>query len=384
MQLEELWLRLTPTFSESAGLRREVRDFLDNELNAGTFVPQCNAWLEGYDPSFSKKLGERGWLGLAWPKRYGGAERSNLDRYVVIEELLATGAPVAAHWIAERQTGPSLLRFGSEEQKSQLLPAIARGECFVAIGMSEPDSGSDLASVRTSARRVEGGWIVSGAKVWTSHASRSHYIVTLCRTGDAGAGRHDGLSQFIIDLTSPGVEVRPITLMNGHAHFAEVVFDSVFVPDNMLLGALGQGWEQVNAELAYERSGPERFLSTFPLLVTLHSEVSSDSVTEFTAIYGALVAELVALRSMSRSIAELLNEGLVPQLEATMVKDLGTNFENSVVDAANWLAPRAILCDPPNDYDTFLTQSVLAAPLFTLRGGTTEILRGIIAKGLIS
>jgi acyl-CoA dehydrogenase len=382
MKIDEIWLRDTRAVAEADTLRSEVREFLDDERKTKSFEPQCNAWLEGHDPAFSRKLGERGWLGLAWPKQYGGGARSDLDRYVVIEELLAAGAPVAAHWIAERQTGPSLLRFGSEEQKMLLLPAIASGECFVAIGMSEPDSGSDLASVRTSARRVENGWSISGSKVWTSHASRSHYLVALCRTSDAGTDRHHGLSQFIIDLQSPGVDVRPIALMNGHAHFAEVVLDSVFVPDTMMLGNEGQGWEQVNAELAYERSGPERFLSTYLLLIALGKEVAKALDAESSALFGGLVAELVALRSMSRSIAEQLAEGLVPQVEATMVKDLGTIFENAVVDVSNLLAPRDLLQDPLSGLNTYLAQSVMAAPLFTLRGGTTEILRGIIAKGL--
>ncbi len=319
---------------------------------------------------------------MTWPKRYGGGEQSGMARFVVIEELLAAGAPVAAHWIAERQTGPSLLRFGSDEQRAKFLPPIVRGECFFAIGMSEPDSGSDLASVRTVARATEGGWIISGSKIWTSHATRAHFMIALCRSSERQSDRHSGLSQFIIDLSSPDVHVRPINLMSGHAHFAEVNLDSVYVGEEMLLGDEGSGWQQVNAELAYERSGPERFLSTYPLLCALGDVLEENCDSFADARFGSLVANLWTLHSMSESVAEQLSAGFAPQFEAAMVKDLGTQFENDVVDVASALSPRQLLEGSSDVFTRLLAQSVLAAPAFTLRGGTTEILRGIIAKGL--
>jgi alkylation response protein AidB-like acyl-CoA dehydrogenase len=247
-------------------LRRDVRSFLAEELAAGSFDPGCDSWLSGHDPAFSGRLAERGWVGMTVPPEYGGHGRGYLERYGVLEELLAAGAPVAAHWIADRQTGPLLLRFGTEEQRHRFLPGIARGEIYFAIGMSEPDSGSDLASIRTSATPVQGGWSLRGTKVWTSHAHRSHYMITLVRTRRRGERKHEGLSQFLVNLHAPGVSVRPIELLSGEAHFNEVVFDDAFVPADMLIGTEGAGWAQVNCELAYERSGPERFLSTFPLL----------------------------------------------------------------------------------------------------------------------
>ncbi|HET9652559.1 MAG TPA: acyl-CoA dehydrogenase family protein, partial [Usitatibacter sp.] len=144
-----------------AALRAEVRKFIAGELAAGSFVPECDSWLRGYDRAFTRKLAQRGWLGMTWPKRYGGQERSQRERFVVIEELLAAGAPVAAHWIAERQVGSSLLKHGTEEQKRRLVPAIARGEIIFGACYSEPDVGSDLASVKARAVRVDGGWRVS-------------------------------------------------------------------------------------------------------------------------------------------------------------------------------------------------------------------------------
>src|SRR6201991_2384705 len=254
----------------AAALRADVRAFLAQERAGGAWTPRADVWLSGWDERFTKELARRGWLGMTIPVEYGGHGASPLDRYVVTEELLAAGAPVAAHWVADRQIGPSLLRFGTERQKRRHLPRIAAGECYFGIGMSEPDSGSDLASVRTKATRVDGGWRLSGTKVWTSGAHRAHAFFALARSSPVEDGnRHAGLSQFIVELDSPGVDIRPIRLLTGAHHFNEVVFDGVFVPDAMVLGEIGAGWRQVTSELAFERSGPERFLSTFPLLTAL-------------------------------------------------------------------------------------------------------------------
>jgi Acyl-CoA dehydrogenase, N-terminal domain/Acyl-CoA dehydrogenase, middle domain/Acyl-CoA dehydrogenase, C-terminal domain len=366
----------------TSALREDVRTFLRDELSLNAFEPRCNAWLEGFDPEFSRKLGERKWLGMTWPKIYGGGERSGLERFVVLEELLAAGAPVAAHWMAERQTGPALLRFGSDELRQRFLPEIARGTMHFSIGMSEPDAGSDLASVRTRAERTSGGWLLSGTKVWTSHASRSQFMMTLCRTSERSENHHEGLSQIIVDLASPGVEVRPINSMSGASHFAEVVLDSVFVSESMLLGTEGSGWEQVNAELAYERSGPERFLSTFPLFTAIELALQEHEDVYGRVRFGALVANLWTLRNMSKRIARQLEIGADPKIDATMVKDLGTMFENDVVDLAGQMVEGPLDVQEPGALLALYAQSVMASPGFTLRGGTTEILRNIIAKGL--
>ena len=246
---------------ESEDLRCEVREFLDQHLAAASPVDRCRTWF-GFDPEFSRKLGERGWIGMTWPKRYGGHERPASDRYVVIEEMLAAGAPVAAHWIADRQSGPLLLEYGTDTARDMFLPGMAKGEIFFCIGMSEPQAGSDLAAIRTSAVRGDGGWIVNGSKLWTTGVMEAHQMIALVRTSPAGASRHDGLSQLIIDLAATGVSRHPITDHQGEEHFGEVHLQDVFVPDAMVVGEPGNGWAQVNAELAYERSGPERYLSS--------------------------------------------------------------------------------------------------------------------------
>lgn len=364
-------------------LRTQVREFLAEELAAGAFTPRCDTWLSGWDAEFSRRLAARGWVGMTVPTEYGGHGRSPLDRYVVTEELLAVGAPVAAHWIADRQTGPSLLRFGSPYQRERFLPAIAAGECYFGIGMSEPDSGSDLASVRTRAQRVDGGWELSGTKVWTSGAHHAHAFVVLARSAPLDpANRHAGLSQFIVLLDSPGVTIRPIRLLTGEHHFNEVMLDGVFVPDELVLGDIGSGWHQVTSELAVERSGPERILSTFPLLVALVGHlVGRDVGPVADQGIGALVSRLWTLRQLSLSVAGALAGGRAVDTAAALVKDLGTRYENEVIEAARLLA--AVEPDPlGGGLPRLLADAVLHAPGFTLRGGTNEILRGVIARGL--
>lgn len=371
---------------EAEELRAEVRKFLAEKRADGHIVPRCDVWLSGWDEGFSRELGARGWLGMTLPTEYGGHGRGTLDRYVVTEELLAAGAPVAAHWISDRQIGPSLLRFGTEAQKRRYLPRIAAGECYFAIGMSEPDSGSDLASVRTKATRVDGGWRLEGTKVWTSGAHHAHAFFALARSSPAENGnRHSGLSQFIVELDSPGVEIRPIQLLTGAHHFNEVVLDGVFVPDELVLGEIGAGWHQVTSELGFERSGPERFLSTFPLLVALVGELSScrDSLGDAgLRELGALVARLWTLRRLSLGIAASLGSGVPADVAAALVKDLGTRYENEVIDAARLLV--RVPPDPGAEggFARLLAEAVLHAPGFTLRGGTNEILRGVVARGL--
>lgn len=364
----------------ATALREEVRAFLGDTLSEYPPAGRARSWV-GFDGGFSRKLGARGWLGMTWPAPYGAA-RSALERYVVIEELLAAGAPVAAHWIGERQSGPLILRFGTDEQQKLLLPRIAAGEIFFCIGMSEPNSGSDLASIRTRAVRGDGGWVINGQKVWTTYAHKSHYMITLVRTGAAGDDRHAGLSQFIIDLAAPGITVRPIRNMIGDEEFNEVIFEDAFVPDAMLVGEEGNGWQQVIAELAFERSGPDRFLSSFKLLTEL-IRISGEQPGERAAIaVGRLTAHLVTLRQMSLAVAAQLDAGVGPVVEATVVKDLGVAFEQSIPEIAHeliGLSPRLV---GGSDFEKALAYVQQACVSFSLRGGTTEILRGVIARGL--
>jgi len=369
--------------AQAAGLRAEVRSLLDEERRRGALARPDRVGM-AFSAEFSRKLGERGWIGMTWPKRYGGHERTALDRYVVTEELLAAGAPVRGHWTADRQSGPVLLRFGSELQKQTYLPRIATGECYFCIGLSEPDSGSDLASIRTRARKVEGGWRLSGTKLWTTNAHNAHYMIALCRTSPAGEQRHAGLSQFIVDMATPGLTVRPVINMAGEHDFNEVVLDEVFVPDDGLVGECDNGWNQVSAELAFERSGPERWLSTFRLLAELAQAAGRGASAACVAEIGRLTAHLVTLRQMSMSVAGMLQAGRTPNVEAAIVKDLGTRFEQEVVQVARTLLHAENLGRAENAavLRALIDHACLYAPVFTIRGGTSEILRGAIARGL--
>ena len=362
--------------SSTDALRTEVRQFVAEQLAAGAFTPSVDAWLTGWDENFTAALATRGWVGMTVPVEYGGHGRSFLERFVVTEELLAAGAPVAAHWVADRQVVPSLLKYGTEVQKTEFLPRIARGECFFAIGMSEPDSGSDLASVRTRAVRVDGGWSLSGTKLWTSGAHRAHAFIVLARTTPVNPEhRHAGLSQFIVDLRGRGVEIRPIISMNGAHHFNEVILDAAFVPDDMVFGAIGNGWQQVTSELSFERSGPERFLSTFVLLAAAAETMAAQRISRDSDL-GRLVARIAGLHRMSTAVAGALGRHDPADVAAAVVKVLGTTTEGDIADFA----------DLHGSADSRFWQLVTAAvdqrPGFTLRGGTNEVLRGVIARGL--
>ncbi len=374
-----------PPSPEAEALRGEVRAFLDTALTARKPVERAESWT-GLDPAFSRAMGQRGWIGMTWPRQYGGHERSALERYVVLEEMLAAGAPVGLHWIADRQSGPLILRVGTEEQRQTILPRIAAGEAYFCIGMSEPDTGSDLASVRTRAVKVDGGYRVNGTKVWTSFAHLSHYMILFCRTGvpgDQGADRHGGVSQLIVDLhNTPGVTIRPILALTGEHHFNEVVFQDAFLPDGALLGKEGDGWNQVTSELAFERSGPERFLSSFWLMVELVRALGPEPTDAAAAAIGRLSSHIITLRRLSRSVAGMLQAGENPALQAALVKDLGALLEQEIPEIA-----RQLVAAEPDERSTQAFASTLAhtmmhAPSFSLRGGTREILRGIIARGL--
>ncbi|WP_395453814.1 acyl-CoA dehydrogenase family protein (plasmid) [Azospirillum melinis] len=369
-----------PPDTDVEDLRAEVRAFLAEELATRRPQDRSRSW-SGFDAEFSRKVGQRGWIGMTWPKRYGGHERSALERYVVLEEMLAAGAPVAAHWFADRQSGPLLLKVGTEEQRRSILPRITAGECFFCIGMSEPDSGSDLAAVRTRAVPVDGGFVVNGTKLWTTYAHHAHYMILFCRTGSAD-DRHGGTSQFLVDLKTPGITIRPIADLAGEHHFNEVVFEDVFLPATSLLGQLGDGWNQVVGELAFERSGPERFLSSFTLLVELVRALGPSPSDHAAAAVGRLTAHLLVLRRLSRSVAGMLQMGENPALQASLVKDLGAIFEQEIPDIARQLVDAEPSQQSTRDFSAVLAHTILNVPSFSLRGGTREILRGIIARGL--
>jgi alkylation response protein AidB-like acyl-CoA dehydrogenase len=375
-------LELTAIPPEDEALRAEVRAFLADALDGLEPDERARSWM-GFDAGFSRQLAERGWLGLTLPREYGGAARGHFARFVLSEELLGAGAPVSAHWIADRQSAPLILKYGTPAQRDFYLPRICAAQAFFCIGMSEPGSGSDLASIRTRAEPDGGGWRLNGSKIWTTNAHRSHYMIALVRTSGTVDDRHQGLSQVIVDLSLPGVSVRPIEDLAGDAHFSEVFFDNVALPADALIGEEGAGWAQVNAELAFERSGPERLYSSIALLECWLAHCREhDADAASRATLGAILSQMAVLRAMSLAVAGKLAASLSPATEASLVKDLGTELEQAI--------PRLIgdtlgrYPDRPVPLPLLRTLAYLEqiAPTFSLRGGTREILRGIIARGL--
>ena len=367
----------------TASLRREVRDFLDQMQKKGLYKPGPHGWSEG-SREFSRALGRRGWIGMTWPKRYGGHERSALERYVVTEELLANGAPLRGHWSADRQNGPLILQFGNEWQKETFLPKFAAGEATCAIGLSEPDSGSDLAAIRTRGVKVDGGWKVNGSKIWTSFAHFSHYMTMLLRTGSQPENRHAGVSRFLIDLSWKGITIRPVINMAGEHDFNHVIFDDVFVPDNMVIGEVDGAWKQLGAELAHERSAPDRWTFALHLLRHLVDKIGRQPDRGQAQSIGRLVSHLWTLQNMSASIAGMLDRGLNPGVEASIVKDLGTHYEQEIPHLARALVDEGRRAGLPDSdpFNATLRLMLLMAPSITIRGGTREILRNAIARGL--
>ena len=353
-------------------LRQTVRDLTGEWLAAGRYVPRSDCWLRSFDLEFSRELAARGLIGLTWPTEFGGAGLDARSRLAVTEELLRAGAPVAAHWIGDRQIGPTILRYGTAELQRELLPGIVRAEYLFCLGMSEPEAGSDLAAVQTTAVKVDGGWRVNGRKTWTSQAHHATHAYLLART-DASGRKHEGLSEFIVDMNSDGVEVSPIWDMSGEHHFNEVSFTDVFVPDGRLIGQEGNGWRQVTEQLSFERGGPERVLSTYPLLREVIEQLRLAGDGRFDAELGELVARLSVLRRQCWEIAEAVDAGRAPITEAASLKYLGTTFEVDVIEFARRAGLGVV-------HGESLAQALCAAPGFSIRGGSSDVLLSIIAK----
>jgi alkylation response protein AidB-like acyl-CoA dehydrogenase len=364
---------------EAIAMRHEVRAFIAEHQDLMGFT------RSEFNRDFSKAMGKRGWIGMTWPKQYGGHERSAFERYVMIEEMLAAGAPLSSHYIADRQSGPNILRFGTEKQKQFFCPKIAAGELTFCIGMSEPNSGSDLAGTRTRAVKVDGGYKINGSKLWTSNAHRSDYAILFCKMASDGqqeVDRHSGATQFLLDLKTPGIDIRPVINLLGEHHFNEIFLTDVFVPDWLLLGKEGNGWNQVTSELAFERSAPDRFLVLFQMLREMVRMAGRTPDKATAAALGKLISQLATLRGMSLSIAGMLQEGLQPNNESAVVKDLGTRYEQDIPVVARQLFPTEPELEAIDTYAAMIARSTMNAPRFSIQGGTREILRGIIARGL--
>ncbi|MGK5532036.1 acyl-CoA dehydrogenase family protein [Streptomyces sp. URMC 129] len=357
-----------------AALRDDVRQLTAEWRSAGRYIPRSDAWLRSFDLEFSKELAARGLIAMTYPEEFGGAGRTNVERLAVTEELLRAGAPVAAHWIGDRQIGPAILRHGTRELREEILPRIASAEAVFCLGMSEPEAGSDLAAVRTSAKPVDGGWLITGHKIWTSHAHRATHAYVLARTA-RGARKHDGLTEFILDMDADGVSVTPIADLTGEHHFNEMRFEDVFVPARRVVGEVGNGWRQVVEQLAFERGGAERALSSYPVLTALIAHTAEQDRPELRTLLGSLIARLAVLRRLCWDVARAMDAGQAPVQQAAALKYLGNAFERDVIEAMR----HTDLCQDPTPGSAF-GQALLASPGFGLRGGAAEVLLSLIAR----
>lgn len=371
---------------EQRTFRQEIRDFLAREMT--TITPTEDGWIVGFSREFSQKLGAQGWIGLTWPKKYGGQERSYLDRVILTEELLRAGAPVAAHWLGDRQVGPALLAYGSEEQKAEILPRVAKGEIVFCLGMSEPGAGSDLASLRTKAVEEGDTFILSGQKIWTSFAHVADYAYLVART-DLNAPKHKGISEFLVDMKMPGITVRPLVDMTGEHHFNEVFFDGVRIERKWVIGEKNRGWYQIASQLDYERSGIERLLSNYPLYRDTIRYVQEQGFQVHPLVRNQLAQMQIELeigRLMVYRVAWLLSQGVVPNHEAAMAKCFCTEVEQRIAQTVSiLLGSYAVLLpgSPAARLAGRVARTYLYASAYTIQGGTSNILRNIMAlRGL--
>ena len=354
---------------EQVRLRDEARAFARDAVLR--FGRSNDSWINGYSREVSRELGARGWIGMGWPKQYGGGERPPLDRLIVAEELITAGAPVGASWFADRQMGPALIAYGSEDQRQRYLPLILSGETTWCIGMSEPDAGSDLASLQTSAVRDGADFVINGQKIWTSFAARADFCYLICRTSRDGPP-HRGISEIIVPMDAPGIEVRPIRDLTESEHFCEVWFNDVRVSADNLVGVEGQAFSQTMRQLEHERGGIDRLVSNRALFdIARRRADTTDAVVRQELAHleiGYRVGKLLVMRSVM---------GQAPQGFAAATKCMCTEHEQRVANfVARVLGPEALLW---ND----IARGIVYAPGYTIMGGTSNVLRNILAERVL-
>ena len=330
-----------------------------------------DAWIVEPSREFAEELGRRGWLGMTWPVEEGGHGRSALERFVVAEGLLTEGAPVAACWFADRQIGPTLLAYGTDAQRRRFLPGIVAGTDSWCIGLSEPDAGSDLASLRTSARRDGDDFVVTGHKVWTSGATSAAWCYLVCRT-DPDAPAHRGLSELVVDMASAGIDVRTITDMTGNDHFCEVTFDEVRVPADHLVGRPNESFRQVMRQLEHERGGIDRLVSNRRLVLDhLHLADTDDPLVRQD------LARLEAGYVMGRLLVLREVLGQAPPSFSAATKAFCTEYEQQAAGfVARIAGPGAMVWGR-------VARGVCYAPAYTIMGGTSQILRNIVGERVL-
>lgn len=338
-----------------------------------------DSWINGYSKEFSARLAEEGFVGMTWPTEHGGGGRPRIERVIMGEEMISAGAPIAASWFADRQMGPSIIRYGTPDQQARYLPKMLSGETTWCIGMSEPDAGSDLACLRTSAVRHGDTYVVNGRKIWTSFAGSSDYMYLICRTSADGPPHH-GVSELVVPMDLAGIEVRPIVDMTRNRHFCEVLFDSVRVPAENLIGVEGSAFRQTMTQLEHERGGIDRLVSNRPLF---------DRAVAVADVDDPLIRQHIADLEIGYRLGRILLYrealGQAPAGFSAATKCYCTEHQQRVADFATRVLGMNGVVEGLVDgvVDSYNTKAITYAPAYTIMGGTSNVMRNIVAERLL-
>ena len=330
-----------------------------------------DSWINGFHQQFAREMATLGWIGMTWPTEFGGGGRPPIDRLIVGEELIAAGAPLAALWFADRQMGPTLIKYGRQDQQEAFLPKMLSGETTWCIGMSEPDAGSDLAGLKTSAVLDGDEYVINGQKIWTSFGEVANYCYLICRTRAEGPP-HAGISEIIVPMDSPGIEVRPIQDLTTNRHFCEVFFTDVRVPASNLVGGEGAAFKQTMAQLEHERGGIDRLVSNHALYLMARERAdTTDPVVR---------QEIAALESGYRIGRILVAREVLRQAPAgfsAATKCFCTEHEFRVAEFV-WrtFGAAAMIWDD-------VTRGLCYAPAYTIMGGTSNVMRNILGERVL-
>lgn len=386
--------------AEEEAFRQELRYFLSKELPSGW---KSKDWPGDYSVTlwetdwefwreFFKKLGAKGWLTPSWPKEYGGQGRSLIEEMILHEEMALHGVPL--FYSAVRIVGPSILRFGNEGQKREYLPGIGRGEVIICLGYSEPEVGSDLASVQTQAMRSGEGYVINGQKCFISFAHRADYCWLVART-DPKVSKYKGLSLFVVDLKTPGITIQSVKNMLGFSSLCNIFFDNVRVSGRNLVGGENQGWEVLTTALDLERltqaartQGAMRLLQ-YLLEYVKETQRDGEALAKDALVrskLAQLAIEIEVSRLLAYRVAWLLSKGIVPDSESSISKvfndELAQRLSNvgtqilglygQLKEGSKWAPLKGII-----------EHGYLSTVCATIGGGTSEIQRNIIAiRGL--
>jgi len=378
---------------EQEKLRIDISNFLANNLTPEYKNVLYDVAGVGVSKEFSQMLAKNGWIGMQWPKMYGGAGMGIMEYVIYREEMVMQGAPIGYHLTAENQMAPSIMINGTDEQKTRIIPSIAKAEMSICIGYSEPNTGSDLASLQTRADEDGDDFIINGVKTWNSGAIHSELIWLATRT-NPDVPKHKGITVFLVELDSPGVTINPIQNMTRINGFSNIVFDNVRVPKRNIVGELDQGWYVVAQNLDFERSGIERVASNYSIIYDFLEYIKTNTVNNGKLSNNSLLRNRIADmfievevgRYMAYNIAWMQSKGLVPNKEASISKVFGAETTKRNSQAMLEILGMYGGMDYQSSYSPLqgkVLRSWYGGISSTIAAGTSEIQRNIIAmRGL--